>query len=195
MRSFGDPDTAAAQGGRPAGFRLGLRLGRNRQDAGADRPAAVADARRHRSRAHPVPDLYPRCCRRDGKPAQRGAGQLGDVAGRAHSPRTLQKLTGRMPERRDDRPGAAALRARSRHPGRHQDRDDPRLLPNAVAPLPAGGGSAARICRARRAQRARSADRGRRACRHRRARRKRARARRGARGGRRAMLPRNALAC
>ena len=44
--------------------------------------------------------------------------------------------------RRDDRPGAAALRARSRNPRRHQDRDDPCLLPNAVAPLPAGGGGA-----------------------------------------------------
>ena len=101
MRSFGDPDTRAAQGCRPAGFSMGLRLGRNRQDAGADRPLAVADARRDRSRTDPVPDLYPRRCRRDGQPAERGAGQLGDLeVGGARE--TLQKLTGRMPERRDD---------------------------------------------------------------------------------------------
>ena len=65
----------------------------------------------------------------------------------------LAELTGRMPS------DATIARARQLFarvldmPGRHQDRDDPRLLPIAVAPLPAGSGRAAGIRRDGRAQR------------------------------------------
>ena len=61
---------------------LGRGLGRHRQDHGADRPSAAADARRHRSGAHAVPDLYPRRRRRDGEPARRRARRMGDIARR-----------------------------------------------------------------------------------------------------------------
>ena len=52
VRSFADPGSSAAPGSQPAGIRLGLRFGGDRQDAGAYRPLALADARRDRSRAH-----------------------------------------------------------------------------------------------------------------------------------------------
>ena len=69
---------------RSRGIGLGRRLGRHRQDQGADRPAAGADARRHRPGAYPVPDLHPRRRRRDGEPGQRPARQVDDdAAGRA----------------------------------------------------------------------------------------------------------------
>ena len=80
---------------------------------------------------------------------------------------SLQQADGADARRRNDRPGAAALRAGSRHPRRHKDRDASRVLPNTVAPLPAGGRRTGRIYGHGRAQRARSPDRSRRA-RHRR---------------------------
>ncbi len=170
---------------------MGLRLGRHRQDQGADRPAAGADARRHRSGAHPVPDLHPRRGGRDGEPGQRPAGRVGDPA-----PRRAGRAAGRadrpFPAGARDRARPPAVRPRARYSGRRQDRDDPRLLPVIAAPFPARSRGAARIRRHRGAQRGRDADRGRREHHRRRARRQCRAARRGVGAGR-ALYSRGAL--
>src|SRR5204863_534774 len=80
---------------------------------------------------------------RDGEPSQRpprpmddpGAGQARPGAGRADRP-----LSGRIRHRA--RP--PAVRPCARHAGRRQDRDDPRVLPVALAPVPARSRGAAR---------------------------------------------------
>ena len=74
---FDDPNERAARRQRPARLGLGRRLGRHRQDQGADRPGAAADAERHRAAAHPLPDLHQGGGGGDGQPHRRSAGRLG----------------------------------------------------------------------------------------------------------------------
>ena len=62
-----------------------------------------------------------------------------------------------MPDDDEHRAGAPALRPRARCARRHQDRDDPRLLPIAAAALPARGRRRAAFRGDRRAQRRRGA--------------------------------------
>ena len=57
--------------------RLGRRLGRHRQDQGANRPGAAADADRHRARPHPVHHLHPRRGGGNGEPHRRPARPMG----------------------------------------------------------------------------------------------------------------------
>ncbi len=74
------PHPHGTSGGSSARLGVGRGVGRDWQDDGADRSAAAADARRDRSGAHPVPDLYPRRRGRNGEPARHRAGKMGDVA-------------------------------------------------------------------------------------------------------------------
>ena len=111
---------------------------------------------------------------------------MDDAAARRAGAGAGRQLTGHMPDEYEHRPGAPVVCPRAGHAGRRQDRDDPRLLPIAIAPLSARSRRAAGIRRDRRAQRRRSAGRGGRN-RHQRGPRRRAagRARRSARGRRR----------
>ena len=106
-----------------------------------------------------VPDLHPGRRGRDGQPHQPAAGRLDDDAARpaGAGPRRADRA---VPARGRNRPGAPAVRPRSRSARRHQDRDDPCLLPVAAPPLPAGSRGAAGIRGDGRAQRAGGIHRG-----------------------------------
>ena len=128
------------------------------QDQAADRPPAAADARRARRPSassaspspRPPPPRWPSGCKDPGPWVTMDDAALARRAGGAAC-RTVASDADRR---------AGAVRPRARSAGRHAHRHDPRLLPVAAAPLPAGGGAVAAFPPGGRARRRGRTDRG-----------------------------------
>ena len=135
--------SGAAQGGRSGGVSafVGASAGSGKTKLLTDRLLRLMLA--GADHPHPVPHLHPRRRCRDGDPAASHPGALGQPVRCRAGRRTARSSTSQRTAANRALRARAIVRRRARPARRDADRHDPRLLPVAAAPLPAGGGAVA----------------------------------------------------